>query len=60
MAPLGKFVLDLKDIKLENINLWFFMDLAIAFSLFYCGIIFIFKGEEHLDEHSKEHRRNYE
>jgi len=54
MTPLGKFVLDLKDIKLENINLWFFLYLFISLFLTYLGIICIFKGEEKLEEYRGE------
>ena len=50
MTPLGKFILDLKDIKLEQVGIWFFVYLVFSLLLAYCGIIFLLKGEEHLND----------
>lgn len=50
MSPLGKFILDLKDTELENMDLWYFICLLIAFVLFCFGIISILKGEKKLEE----------
>lgn len=55
MAPVGKFVLDLKDTKPGDMDIWYFICLVIAFMLGYFGIIFIFKGEEKLEELRKKH-----
>jgi len=46
MSPIGKFVLDLKDTKLKDMDIWYFICLVIAFMLGYFGIILYLKGKK--------------
>lgn len=54
MSPVGKFVIDLKDTKIEGIGPWYFLCLPIASVLFCFGIILVFKGGEKLEELKEE------
>lgn len=57
MSPFGRFILDLKDMKLKDANLWVLFCFLLSIILSYIGIIFLLKGEEHLEEYK---RKDYE
>ncbi len=57
MSPLGKIILDSKDIKFENLNLWLLVYFLFSLILTYFGMILILKVEEKLEEYK---RRYYE
>ena len=57
ISPLGRLILDAKDIKFENLNLWLLVYFIFSLILAYFGMILIFKGEEKLEEYK---RRYYE
>ncbi len=50
MSPFGKLVLGIPGYKLSDFNFLFIIYIVISLFLFYLGIIFMFKGEEHLEE----------
>lgn len=52
-TPLGKFMLDLKDIRLTDIRIWLFIYFLFSVIIAYCGIIFLNKGQDEFGERSK-------
>lgn len=56
MSPFGKFMLDLKDIKIMDITLWSFIYFLFSFVAAYYGIILFNKGQDELEEIPKERK----
>ena len=52
-TPLGKFMLDLKDIKLTDVRAWLFIYFLFSVVVAYCGILFLNKGQEEFNERLK-------
>lgn len=50
MTPFGKLILNILEYELEDLNLYFIFYGIIAFLFFLLGIIFVFRGEVHLQE----------
>ena len=50
MTPLGKIVLNISEIDLFKLNIFFFVNLLISLVLFYFGIIFLIRGLEEVTE----------
>lgn len=50
MTPAGSIVMDLRDLTLKEISLYFFFCLAIYIFLFLCGMLLVGRGLDFLEE----------
>ena len=44
MAPLGKLILDVKDMSNEGLNIYLFIHIVASLFLLYVGLILLYRG----------------